>query len=278
MPWMRLPPFPHVLLHLLLLFLGFVIVVPILIAISGSFSSANNFFASPASLLPQNLSFSNYIRAWNSQPLPRYLINSIIQTGVIVVFQTLSGILAAYAFSFLRFPARDTLFYIVLVSLMVPFQLTWVPNFLLISNLGWANTYAGLTIPFLASAFGVFLLRQFFKTLPQDYHDAAKLDGVSSWQFLWEIVVPMNRGAIATFVIFSFLDAWNQYMWPLIITNEVRMRTVQIGIHFLSQNADEGLPWPEVLASTLMMTLPTLAIFLIAQRQITKTIAATGLR
>lgn len=220
----------------------------------------------------------NYVTAWTSQPFLRFFINSVIQTGVIVFFQTLFSILAAFAFGILSFPGRNTLFYVILGSLMVPFQLTFIPNFILISNLGWINSYAGLTIPFLASAFGVFLLRQFFLTLPRDLYDAAKVDGSSSWRYLWQIVVPLSKGAISAFVTFSFLSAWGQYLWPLVVTNQPEMRTIQIGIRFFLFDQERGADWGAIMAGAIIALLPTLVLFLVAQRQLVRGIATTGLK
>jgi ABC-type glycerol-3-phosphate transport system permease component len=222
--------------------------------------------------------FENYVTAWTAQPFLRFFINSIIQTGVIVFFQTLFSILAAYAFGVLDFPGRNMLFYVILGSLMVPFQLTFIPNFILISDLGWINTYMGLTVPFLASAFGVFLLRQFLLTLPRDLYDAAKVDGASSWLYLWRIVVPLSKGAISAFVTFSFLSAWGQYLWPLVVTNQPEMRTIQIGIRFFLFDQERGADWGAIMAGAIIALLPTLLLFLVAQQQLVRGIATTGLK
>lgn len=220
----------------------------------------------------------NYITAWTTQPFARYFLNSIIQTGVIVVFQLFFSILAAYAFSVLDFPGRNIMFYLIVGSLMVPFQLTFIPNFIFVSELGLANTYVGLVLPFLASAFGVFLLRQFFMTLPKELHEAALIDGASNWLYLWRVVVPLSKGAISAFGIFAFLAAWSQYLWPLVITNEVEMRTIQIGIRFFLFDQERGADWGAIMASAIIALLPTLLIFLVAQRQLVRGIAMTGLK
>jgi len=222
--------------------------------------------------------FENYTTAWTAQPFGRYFLNSVIQTGIIVAFQLLFSVLAAYAFSVLQFPGRDIMFYLILGSLMVPFQLTFIPNFILVSNLGLANTFTGLTVPFLASAFGVFLLRQFFMTLPKELHEAARIDGASNWLYLWRVVVPLSRGAISAFAIFAFLSAWSQYLWPLVITNEVDMRTLQIGVRFFLFDQERGADWGAIMASAVIALLPTLLIFLVAQRQLVRGIAMTGLK
>jgi ABC-type glycerol-3-phosphate transport system permease component len=220
----------------------------------------------------------NYVTAWTTVPFLRFFINSIIQTGTIVLFQVLFSILAAYAFSILDFPGRDLLFYVILGSLMVPFQLTFIPNFILISKLGWINTYQGLTVPFLASAFGVFLLRQFFLSLPRDLYDAAKVDGASSWRYLWQIVVPLSKGAISALVTFSFLAAWGQFLWPLVITNQPEMRTIQIGIRFFLADQERGADWGAIMAGAIIALLPTMILFLVAQKQLVRGIASTGLK
>jgi len=140
------------------------------------------------------------------------------------------------------------------------------------------NTYFALTVPFLASAFGIFLLRQFFLTIPRDLHDSAKIDGASNWRFLWQILVPLSKGSISAFAIFSFLSAWSQYLWPLVITNEEEMRTIQIAVRFFLFDQERGADWGAVMASAVIALLPTLLIFLVAQRQLVKGIAMTGLK
>ena len=161
---------------------------------------------------------------------------------------------------------------------MIPFELTIIPNFQLISTLNWANTYQGLAVPFLASAFGVFMLRQFFLTVPKELHDAATIDGAGSWRFMWQILVPLSKGAIGAFAIFAFLSAYNQYLWPLIITNDIMMRTTQIGIRFFMVNLERGADWGAVMAATVIVSAPTLIAFLVAQKQLVKGIAMTGLK
>ena len=159
-----------------------------------------------------------------------YLKNSFIVTFIITVGQVLTAVLAGYAFAFLEFPFKRTLFLVFLATLMVPFEVTIVTNVATISSLGWYNTYAGLAVPFLATGFGAFLMRQAFLTLPHELRDAAALDGYGHWRFLWRVAVPLARPAVAALSVFAFLAAWNQYLWPLLITKDDRLRTVQIGL------------------------------------------------
>lgn len=264
--------------QIFLLGMGLIVAMPIFLAIFTSFKLPNDITNYPPTLLPDVWTFENYVTAWTSKPFFRFFLNSIIQTGVIVLFQVVFSILAAYAFAVLEFPGRDVLFYVILASLMVPFQLTFIPNFLFISRVGWANTYMGLTVPFLASAFGVFLLRQFFLTVPKDFHDSATIDGASNWTYLWKILVPLSKGAISAFAIFAFISAWSQYLWPLIITNDENMRTIQIAIRFFLFDQERGADWGAIMAAAVIALIPTLVIFLVAQKQLVKGIAMTGLK
>ncbi len=286
-------------LQILLIGLGLIISTPIFIALFTSFKLPQNVISYPPRLIPEEWTVENYFSAWDSNRdagyserndvlgfllnnfatgFGRFLINSFVQTSLITIGQVVFSVLAAYAFAVLDFPGRNALFYLIIGSLMVPFELTFIPNFQLVSNWGWSNTYQGLAVPFLASAFGVFMLRQFFLTIPKELHDAARIDGASNWRYLWQVMVPLSKGAIGAFAIFSFLSAYNQYLWPLVITNEVNMRTTQIGIRFFMVNLERGADWGAVMAATVIVSAPTLIAFLVAQKQLVKGIAMTGLK
>ena len=289
----------ELLLQILLIGLGLLVAMPIFIAVFTSFKLPQEVISYPPRLIPTEWTFENYVAAWDGNRDPtfsdrddfvglllnhfatgfgRFFLNSFIQTTLITVGQVVFSILAAYAFAVLRFPGRDILFYLILGSLMIPFELTFIPNFQLVSDWGWANSYQGLAVPFLASAFGVFLLRQFFLTVPLELHDAALIDGASNWRYLWQILVPLSKGAIGAFAIFAFLSAYNQYLWPLVITSDINMRTTQIGIRFFMVNLERGADWGAVMAATVIVSLPTLIAFLVAQKQLVKGIAMTGLK
>ncbi|MEM7536674.1 MAG: carbohydrate ABC transporter permease [Chloroflexota bacterium] len=266
------------LIHALLLGVGLIVATPIFIAFFTSFKIPSQAMTFPPTLIPQVWTVENYVMAWESTPFGRFLVNSLIQSGMITFGQVIFSILAAYAFSVLVFPGRNLLFYIVLGSLMVPFELTFIPNFILVSEWGMADSYQGLIVPFIANAFGVFMLRQFFLTIPIDLHDAAKIDGSGNWRYLWQIVVPLSKGSIGAFAIFAFLGAWNQYLWPLVITKTFEMRTLQIGIRFFMTNLERGAEWGAVMAGAMIALGPALIAFLIAQRQLVQGIAMTGLK
>ena len=265
--------------QVILLVIGFVISLPIIIAVLMSFTPLREIVgrANPQ-FFPDQWTFENYRTAWTATPFFRFMINSAIQTGVITIFQVVFSILAAYAFAMFSFRGKGFLFGLLIASLMIPFELTFIPNFIMVSNLGWANTYQGLTVPFLASAFGVFMFRQFFMSVPRDLYEAAKIDGASDWFYLWRIMVPLSKGAVAAFGIFSFLGAWNQFLWPLIITNEESMRTAQIGIRFFLINQERATDWGAIMAGSAIVMVPTLLAFLVAQKQLVKGIAASGLK
>jgi ABC-type glycerol-3-phosphate transport system permease component len=265
--------------HVALMVIGIIIAMPIVIAFFMSFTPLSEIVgrANPR-IVPESWTAANYGTAWRATPFGRFMINSFVQTGVITIGQVVFSILAGYAFAMFEFKGKNALFALVIGSLIVPFELTFIPNFLLISDLGWANTYQGLTIPFLASAFGVFMMRQFFMSLPRDLYEAAKIDGASDWFYLWRVVVPLSKGAISAFTIFAFLSAWNQYLWPLVITNEETMRTAQIGIRFFLVNQERNTDWGAIMAATVIVMIPTLVVFLVAQKQLVKGISMSGLK
>ncbi len=267
-----------VVVNLLLLAIGLLIALPVFIAIFTSFKLPTQIVTFPPTVFPKAWTYENYITAWNVNPFGRFLLNSTIQSGIITLGQVLFSVMAAYAFAVLEFPGRNALFYLVIGSLMIPFELVFIPNYQLISALGWGDTYMGLTAPFLVSAFGVFLLRQFFLTVPKDFHDAARIDGCGNWRYLWTVLVPLSKGSIGAFAIFAFLSAWNQYLWPLIITSSVDMRTLQIGIRYFMTTLDRGADWGPVMAGAVIAVLPALAVFLVAQKQLVRGIAMTGLK
>jgi sn-glycerol 3-phosphate transport system permease protein len=269
---------PRALLHLTLLLVGLAIAVPIVIAVCTSLKPPDEIITFPPRILPQHATLDNYVVAWRSSPFGRFLLNSAIQSAIIVSCEVVFAILAASAFAFLEFPGNKLLFALIVGSLMVPTQLTFIPNYLMISKWRLANTYAGLTLPFLATAFGVFLLRQFFLAIPRDLRDSVVVDGAGHVRFVWAIAVPISKGSISTLAIYSFLNAWNQYLWPLIVTDRETMRTVQIAVRYFMAGEDQLSQWGVVMAAAVIVALPTLALFLVAQRRLVEGIAMAGLK
>ena len=217
--------------YVLLTLGAFVVLFPLYIAIVNSLLEPSQIAHQPPPLVPIHPQWSSYSKAWTSGNLGIYLRNSGIQTVDHRRGQLVTSILAAYAFAFLEFPFKRTLFFVFLMTLMIPFEVTVTTNLATVSSLGWFNTFQGLTVPFLATGFGTFLLRQAFLQIPRDLREAAELDGYGHLRFLWSVAIPLARPAIAALGVFSFLASWNQYLWPLLVTgNDNSVRTVQIGL------------------------------------------------
>lgn len=260
----------------LLIVSAVIILFPLYMTIMDSLQPIENLLKYPPHFWTSHPLWKNYRLAWTEIPMPRYMLNSLIMATIVTVGQLVTSTLAAYAFSFMRFPFRTTLFFIFLSTLMVPWEASIIPNFQIIQRLNWLDTYQGLTVPLLATAFGTFLLRQHFMTLPRELKDAADIDGYGDLRFLLRIVVPLSRAALATVAVFSFLQAWNQYLWPLLVTNDPNMRTVQIGIAALKDQDVQSTN--VVLAGTVTALLPMLVLVIAFQRFLVRGLTAGAVK
>lgn len=222
--------------------------------------------------------FSNYITAWNKvkPSFTRYFVNSAVIAVVTTVGQVLTSILAAYAFVFFTFPFKNLLFVVFLATMMVPQEMILIPNYLVLSELGWIDTYMALIVPWLAGVFGIFMLRQFFMQLPMELFDAAMIDGCSKFGFLFRILIPLSIPPILTISIFTFLGSWNSLLWPLIVTNSQHMRTIQVGISYFSQA--EGTEWELLMAASTFCILPLIIFYIFAQKYFVQGEASSGLK
>ena len=263
-------------LYLLLLGASLVVAFPLLLALSYSFMSESEIASYPPRLLPSSLQLDNYQRVLTNVPLARYLLNSFVASSLVVIGQLITASLAAFAFSFLVFPGRNWLFGLFLATMMIPWEATIIPNYMTVRTLGWLDSYQGLSVPFMAQAFGTFLLRQSFLQLPRDLFDAAVVDGASKLRFLWTIVLPLSRPALATLAVYAFLWTWNLYFWPLLITNDPLMRTTQVGVAQL--RFEETLRWGYVMAGVTMIVLPTLVLLVLGQRQLVRGLTAGAVK
>jgi sn-glycerol 3-phosphate transport system permease protein len=262
--------------YVLLTLLGFIVLFPIYMTVVNSLLSADRVVARPPTLFPSHPNWGVYGKAWTDGHLGLYLRTSLIVTAAITVGQVVTSILAAYAFTFLDFPLKNLFFVLFLATLMVPFEVTIVTNFQTISDLGWTNSYQGLVVPFLATGFGAFLLRQSFLTLPRDLEDAARLDGYGHWRFMTRVVVPLSRPAIGALGVFSFLLAWNQYLWPLLIADDDQYRTVQVGLRQLARtNLAE---FPVTFAGTILAALPLVILLLLFSKQLVRGLTAGAVK
>jgi sn-glycerol 3-phosphate transport system permease protein len=260
----------------LLTVLAAVVLFPIYITIVNSLLPPRDIFKQPPRFFPAHPRWSSYADAWNAGHMARYLENSLIVTLLITSGQVLTAIFAGYAFAFLEFPFKRTWFVVFLATLMVPFEVTIVTNVATISSLGLYDTYAGLAVPFLATGFGAFLMRQAFLTLPRDLRDAAALDGYGHWRFLWRVAVPLARPAVAALGVFAFLSAWNQYLWPLLITKDDRLRTVQIGLKQLQQVSVQQVNI--TFAGAIIAVVPLVILLLFFQRHLVRGLTAGAVK
>lgn len=266
-----------ILTHLLLIVISFVVLMPILLAISVSFQPRNQIFSYPPSLIPNRFYFGNYINAWNLVNMDRLLLNSLLASAIVMIGKLALGVLSGYAFSHFEFKYKKTLFFAILFTLMLPMQVRVVPLFEFVSNLGLANTYSGLVLPFLASATTTFLMRQHFLTIPTSLMESAQLDGCGPFRFLFQILIPLSGPTLAGLATVNFLVMWNAYLWPLIILNSDEMKVAQQGVKMLFTSASER-DWGLIMAGTIMVVIPTLIVFLLAQKFFVKGIATQGLK
>lgn len=251
--------------------------VPVYWMVIGSLKGMSEVYRVPPTWIPAEPTLSNFTRAWNSAPFGRYYINTIITTIFGSGFEIFFAVTSAYAFVFLRFPKKEWLFLVLLAALMVPNQVTILPNFLTVAGLGWINTYPGIVVPGAAVAYGTFLLRQYYRTLPLEIMDAARVDGAGHLRTLVSIVTPLAKPAIISFGLLSVVAKWNDFLWPLLVTNTKDMRVLPIGIYWLM--VEEGaIEWGVVMAGALFVVLPVVIVFLYAQRYIVEGIAAGAVK
>lgn len=251
--------------------------LPIYWMLLAAFKTNQEIFLSPPTWIPLAPTLSNFPDAWKQAPFGQFYINTLIYTLVSGSAKILQAVFSAYAFAFLRFPRKNLVFLLLLVALMIPDEFTVLPNFLTLALIGWSNTYQGLLLPGFVSAFGTFLLRQHFLSLPREVLEAARMDGAGHLRTMWSVVLPMSRPVLATLVLLTVVQRWNDFLWPLIITNSVNMRTLSVGIALLFQK-ETGTVWGLVMAGTLYVVLPVLILFLIVQRHIVEGIAAGAVK
>lgn len=235
-------------------------------------------FVFPPQWIPNPPAFSNFLTAWNSAPFPRYLLNSVIVSIIPVTIQVINACLAAYVFSQIEFPGRNFIFLLFLAVLMIPGQVTIVPNFIVLSRLDWLNKYQALIIPFTATAFGTFLIRQSFLTIPKDLIDAAIIDGARHLGILRYVLIPLSKPMIFTFFLLNFNWRWNDYFWVLIMTSSDTMRTLPVGVVAMQAGAEGGTNWHYLMAATLIVIMPILILFILTQRRFIEGVAHSGLK
>lgn len=251
--------------------------MPIYSTVIASFKTSQEIYRIPPTWIPLQPTLENYPEAWSGAPFARYYLNSFIITALGSAAEVFFAITSAYALSFLRFPRKNLVFLVLLAALMVPTEITIIPNYLTIARLGWVNTYAGIVVPGAAIAFGTFLLRQAFMALPYEVLEAARVDGAGHMRTLINIVLPIAQPAIVTMALLSIVAKWNDFLWPLIVTNTADMRTLPIGIYWL-RNQEGVINWGVVMAGSLFLIVPVFIGFIWAQRYIVDGIATGAVK
>jgi multiple sugar transport system permease protein len=265
------------LLFVAVLALAFALLLPVIIIVVTAFKPASEINAFPPSLLPGHWTLDNFTRIFSDLPFGRLFLNSVIFAGGVTAFALVFDSLAAYALARLDFRGNRVLLIIIVASLMIPFQATLIPIYQLVADLGWVNTFAGLIAPRAADAFGIFFLRQFFVSLPRDLDNAARIDGASEWRIFRSVVIPNAIPALLTLGIFTFVNNWNDLLWPLVFTNDSEMGTVTSGLTLLT-GPSGIIPYGVMMAGSLVAVLPLAIMFMILQRRFIESVATTGLK
>jgi sn-glycerol 3-phosphate transport system permease protein len=250
---------------------------PLFWMLSTSFRMPDDIATPGIALIPRPPTLENYRAAWRLTPLGLYVWNSMLSTVALMSSQTVTSILAAYAFARFRFPGRELLFGLFVGTMMVPIHVVMIPNYILVSRLGWIDTLAGLIVPQLSNAFGVFMLRQHLLTLPRELFDAAAIDGAGSWRTLWRIVVPVSRSPIFALAILFFLNAWNQYFWPFLVLTRPEVQTLPLGLQRFA-GSEGGASWGPLMAVATIASLPAILMYTVGQRHIVRTSVTSGLK
>ncbi len=266
----------RLLLHLSLMAGAVLLLFPFYWMITTSLKTLEEASLFPPTMWPSAWRIENYGVAWNLAPFGRYFINTIFVACMQTLGVLTTSALAAYAFTRINFAGKNLVFVGFLATMMIPFEVTLVPNFIILKHLHWYNTFLALVVPWSASVFAIFLLRQFFRSIPRDLYDAAEIDGCGRLAFLWRIALPLSTPALITIGLFSFLGAWNALLWPLIVTGDEEMRMLQVGLSaFQSEAQTQYHLW--MAAATFTMA-PVIAIYFVAQRYFIEGVSASGIK
>lgn len=265
--------------HGLLLGISVAAALPLAWMVTTALKTVAEVWIFPPRWLPADPQWLNFVTAWQKAQISHYLFNTVVVAIGIIILQVLTMALAAYAFTMLRFPGRDLLFMVVVGTMLIPPHMTFVPSYLILSRLDWIDTFQGLIIPSGVSAFGIFLTRQAFLQIPKELVEAARVDGASDLRILWNIMFPLSYPTVITFAVFSFVYQYNNYFWPLIITNSERVRPIALGLaRFLQMEGSYGMLWPIIMAANTLAVLPILLVFLAAQKYYIKGVTSAGLK
>jgi multiple sugar transport system permease protein len=266
----------HPATQVLLALAAAVTLVPVIWTVLSSLKSNDTIFAVPLRWLPDSLQWNNYAEAFEVAPFARYFLNSAIVAASVTATTVFFGAMAGYGFSKFRFPGRDLVFGLILVTFMIPFPVIMIPLFVLVRNFGWVNTYWGLIIPGALTGFAVFMMRQFIQAIPSELIDAARIDGAGELRIFLTMVLPLARPALATLGILTFLESWNNLLWPLIVIQSDEMETIPLGLTKFSTLYSSN--YAQMLAMAVIASVPVLVVFIIGRRQIINSLMLSGIK
>lgn len=263
--------------YTMMLLIAALVLVPVAFIVLTSFKERPDIYTQPVTWLPDPFTGGNYTAVNETVPFTRYFLNSVLITGVLTVVQVALGAVMAFALVFLDFPGRKLLFLVVIASLMVPNQITVISNYALVSELGWRNTFQGIIVPLAGVAFGTYLMRNHFMSLPREIVEAARMDGAGPLKLLFRILLPMSWPTLVAFTLITVVTEWNQYLWPFLMADTAEVAPLPVGLTLL-QNNEGSVNWGPVMAGTVLTMLPILAVFLVLQRQMIKGLTAGAVK
>jgi multiple sugar transport system permease protein/fructooligosaccharide transport system permease protein len=263
-----------------ILILGFLFIAPLLWMIIASIKPETLIFKDMGleAFIPKEMTFDNYSKILFSEDVNffHYMWNSLFSVGMIVLFGTIVNSICAYALVKLKFPGSDFILIVIIALYVVPFESVLIPLYIVVNQFGWINEFPSLIVPFIAEAFNIFLFRQFFMGFPKELEEAAQIDGATPWQTFWKIVVPNSKPVFATAAILTFVSHWSDFMWPLIVATDEKIRTVQVGIQYLF--TDNNIEYGQIMAALTLTTIPVILIFLFFQRYYVQGITSSGVK
>lgn len=275
--WARVRPGSALLIHAVLIVAGLAVAFPFYWMVITSLKTATETTSIPPTLFPKALTFSNYAEVWRAAPFGRYFLNTVGIAGCVTLGVLFTSALAGHAFARMRFPGRQVLFVLLLATLMIPFEVLLIPDYILITKLHWEDTYLAMIVPWMANVFGIFLLRQFFLGIPGELWEAALLDGCGHLTYLFRVALPLARSGLSVVAIVTFLGSWNALLWPLVVvTRRPEIRPIQLGLATFT--TEFGVYFHLVMAAATLTILPVVALFLLAQRQFVESIARSGVK
>ena len=274
---MKKPPLVvRLIVYVVLVIVAIAINLPFFWMVITAFKNESDVFSMPPKFYPTVYDFRNFVRAFKIVPIARYLFNTLVVSVSVTLLQLVLNTLAAYGLARIEFKGRNLVFLAIVGTLMVPPEVTLVPLYILIRKMGMVNTFRALIIPFMSSAFGIFLLRQFFMTIPKELEDAARIDGCGRLRILWHVMIPLSKPALWTMALYTFLAHWNSYMWPLVVINNDQKQVIQVGIsRFASMWETE---WTLQMASSTVAIVPIIVFFFFVQKQFIEGISISGMK